>query len=148
MNKLTLSESNFEIWRLISTLSHEIMLRRQKELSQNNIPIRQYGILGSIKDLGPKATISEIAKQAERKYSVISRQIIAMEKDGLRIRKKDKPHSNLRRLEVTEKGDEMIKIAKKNKSIDSIFSFLTDEERKQMASILNQTLVKARKINL
>jgi DNA-binding MarR family transcriptional regulator len=147
MNKQTLSESNFELWRLMSKLYNVIVLIRHKELNQRNIPLRQYGILGSIKDLGSKATLSEIAKQAERKYSVISRQVTSMEKDGLIKRIKDTPNSNLMRLEVTEKGNTVMEIARKNKSIDLVFSFLTNEERQQMVSTLNRILNKARKLN-
>ena len=81
----------------------------------------------------------------ERKIGVISKQAIIMEKDGLIKRTQDTPKSNLIRLELTEKGLEMVKLARKSKAIDTILSFLKKEEREQMELVLGQILVKAKK---
>jgi len=48
--------------------------------------------------LGPKATLSEVARQVERETHVISKQAIRMEKDGLIKRTKNTPKSNLLKL--------------------------------------------------
>ena len=71
--------TNFEQWLLIGKLSHSINLLRQRELTQFHIPVRQLHVLHLIKDLGPKATLSEVARQAERNDNVISRQTVVME---------------------------------------------------------------------
>jgi DNA-binding MarR family transcriptional regulator len=63
-----------------------------------------------------------------------------MEKDGLIKRVKVSDKSNLMRLELTDKGIYMIKVARKSESIDWIFSFLTEEECQQLESILNKVL--------
>ena len=144
MNKAALSEANFDLWLLIGHVSHSIILVRQRELRQYGIPVRQYQVLCSIQDLGPKATLSDLAKQVEREVNVISRQAVRMEKDGLIKRTKSMPKSNLLKLELTKKGLDMIKIGKQSKSIDTIFSFLTREERQQMESILNKMLLKVK----
>jgi DNA-binding MarR family transcriptional regulator len=145
MGKPKLSKSNFELWLLIGRVNHSVNLIRQRELNQYDIPIRQIHVLRLIQDLGQKATLSELAKQIERQPHVISRQTIAMEKDGLIKRIKIKPKSNLLRLELTEKGLEMIIVANKSNLIDQILSFLTQEQRHQMESVLNRILANVEK---
>ena len=80
------------------------------------IPIRQYHVLGIIEYLGSKATLEEVAKRAERKGNTISRQAVSMEKDGLIKRTQDMPKSTLLRLELTEKGLNMIKFGQREQS--------------------------------
>jgi DNA-binding MarR family transcriptional regulator len=97
-----------------------------------------------MQDLGSSATITDVAKIVRRKPEVISRQGISMEKDGLIKRIKSKPKSNLLRLELTEKGVEMANISRKSDSINKVFSSLSREERRQMESILNNLIIKAK----
>src|SRR5271157_952142 len=129
MKRTTLAQSNFDLWTLIGRLNHTIVQLRQKELSPYKIPVRQLYVLRTIKALGLKATLSEVAKQVERETHVISKQAIRMENDGLIKRIKNTPKSNLLKLELTEKGLEMIKVSKRSKSIDRIFSYLSQEKR-------------------
>jgi len=145
MQKQTLSESNFDLWLLIGRVNHAIMLLRQKELGLHHVPVRQTLFLYTLDSLGPEATLSEVAKVMERKIGVISKQAVNMEKDGLIKRTHETPKSNLLRLELTEKGLEMVKLARKSKAIDTILSFLKKEEREEMEFILGQILVKAKK---
>jgi DNA-binding MarR family transcriptional regulator len=147
MNKMDAAESSFNLWLLIGKVNHSIMLIRQRELNQHHIPVRQTLVLYTIQALGEKATLSEVAKLVEREVHVVSRQAVSMEKDGLIKRIKNTPKSNLLRLELTERGMEVVKIARESESITSILSFLTAEERKQMESILNRILARVEKYN-
>ena len=142
MDKPNLSESSFALWHLIGSVHHSLLLPRQKELNPYNLPARQAYVLRVIQDLGPQVTLSKLAKKVERTVHVISRQTIKMEKDGLIKRIKDTPKSNLVRIELTRQGLEMIRISRQSKSIDTIFSSLSREERQQLESILNKILVK------
>ena len=137
MKKQNLSESNFELWHLIGKANHSLMKARQKELNQYHIPARQAYILRTMQSLGANTTLSELAKKVEREVHVISRQTVKMENDGLIKRIKDTPKSNLLKLELTEKGLEMIKVSKRSNSIDKIFSYLSQEKRQQLESALN-----------
>ena len=103
MKKQTLSQSNRNLWLLTGRVSHEVTLVRQKELRQFHIPVRQLYVLHNIQALGSKATISEVAKRVERKYHVVAKQVINMEKDGLIKRIKNTPKSNLLRLKLAQK---------------------------------------------
>lgn len=140
MEQPTLSDSNFDLWRLITRVNHSLFLLQQREISKYHIPICQLQVLQIMQNLGSKATLSEIARQVEREIHVISRQTMRMEKDGLIRRIKDTPKSNLLRLEITAKGREVLKIGEKSNSIDTIFSFLSEEDRKQIESTLGKIL--------
>jgi DNA-binding MarR family transcriptional regulator len=145
MKQKTSGESSFELWRLIGRVNHLILLRRQRELRQHHIPVRQLHVLVTIRDLGPMATLSEVAKRVEREMNVISMQTSIMEKDGLITRIKNTPKSNLLTLELTDKGREIINKSRKSKSIEDIFSSLSTEECQQLESTLNKVLTKAQK---
>ena len=124
--------------------SHSMYLLWRNELTQYGVHVRQSQILRVMQDLGSSATITDVAKIVRRKPEVISRQGISMEKDGLIKRIKSKPKSNLLRLELTEKGVEMANISRKSDSINKVFSSLSREERRQMESILNKLIIKAK----
>jgi len=68
-----------------------------------------------------------------------------MEKDGLIKRIKDTPKSRLLRIELTDKGLEMLKIGKESKTIDAILSALTEKEKQQVYTNLSKVLAKLKK---
>lgn len=142
MKNPNISESNFELWLLIGRVNHAILQLRQKELNQHRVLVRQYHILRTIQDLGSKATLSAVAKAVDRKEHVVSRQACKMDNAGLIKRVQNTPGSTLFNLLLTEKGLNMIKIARKSEAIDTILSFITEEERKQMKSVLNRILIR------
>jgi DNA-binding MarR family transcriptional regulator len=115
---------------------------RQKELSQYNITARQLHILRIIEGLGANATISAIAKTADRKLDVISRQAIMLEKDGFIQRIKDTPKSRLLKIKLTEKSLELLKVVKQSEGMKAVLSVLTKEEREQLDLILNRLQIK------
>jgi DNA-binding MarR family transcriptional regulator len=78
---------------------------------------------------------------------VVSRQTVSLEKDGLITRTQSTHKSTLLTLEITEKGNDIIKTARHSKSINAIFSFLSTEERQQMESTLYRILVEVKKYN-
>jgi DNA-binding MarR family transcriptional regulator len=106
--------------------------------------MRQLHVLRTIQDLGPMATLAEVAKQVERAPHAISKQSVRMENDGLIKRVKNTPKSNLLNLELTEKGLEVAKLARQSEVIDSIFSVLPKEERQQLILMLQEITTKAK----
>ena len=145
MGKAILSEANLNLWFLIGKANHTILLVRKKELSQYNIPVRQLYVLRAIQTLGSRATLIEIARTLDREYHVISSQAIAMEKDGLIQRTKSTPKSNLLKLELTKKGADVVRASGRSKSIDTIFSFLNETDRKHLEFTLGRIIDSASK---
>ena len=142
MKKATKPITKFDLFLLMGKINHLTYLSRQKELSHYHIPSQQFYVLRIIQELGTQATLTKVAKHVERKINVISRQTISMEKDGLIKRIKDTPKSRLLRMELTDKGLEMIKIGKDSKTIDTILSVLTEKELQAMYVSLNKILGK------
>ena len=140
MKKPNLAITNFDLWLLMHDITHAVILIRQRELIPYNIGDRQLWILHSVRNLGSKATINEIAKELDRKISVISRQTAMLEKDGLIKRIKSQAKSRLLTIELTEKGLDMLKISRESKTIDEILSILNEEERQQLHATLNKVL--------
>ena len=140
MKKPNPSITNFDLWLLMHDITHAVVLIRQRELTPYNIGDRQLWILHSVRNLGSKATINEIAKELDRKISVISRQTARLEKDGLIKRIKSQAKSRLLTIELTEKGLDMLKISRESKTIDEILSILNEEERQQLHATLNKVL--------
>jgi DNA-binding MarR family transcriptional regulator len=139
-----LSDNSYEIWNMIGSIHHSVSLIRQQELKEHRIPVRQLYVLRAIRDLGPDATLFDIAKRVERQPHVISRQTVLMEKDGLIQRKRETPKSNRLNLKLTPKGLNIIQAAQKNESIEAIFSSLSEEDRRQAKLILKKILTSVR----
>ena len=144
MKKSNLTDTNNALWTLIGDVYHQLVLLRQKELTEYHIPFRQLQVLHTLEALDSKSTISELARILGRKPNVISRQIVRMEKDGLIKRIKNTPKSNQLSIEFAQKGLDILKITKNSKqnTIDTVFSFLSDEDRKKVELVLNSTLIK------
>ncbi len=142
MNKQTTSVSNYDLWLMIAELHHDVLLVRRHELRPYGIAPQQLQVLRTIQELGEDARLSEIAKRVERKADVISRQAAILEYDGLIKKTKDKAKSRLLKLELTKKGLKMLTISRESKSLDSAWSFLTEERRQRLYSELNQMLSK------
>jgi len=144
MNKMDSPASVFELWLLTGKAQHSIMLVRQREIRKYPIPIHHSHILYTIQALGSKATLFEVAKEVERAVHVISRQAVILEGEGLIKRIRISPSSKLLRLELTKKGFDVIKVAKDSKSIATIFSCLSKEEREQLESISKKLLIQSK----
>jgi DNA-binding MarR family transcriptional regulator len=141
--KKNLKKSTFALWLLIGKANHLLLLKRRRELTQYEIPPGQLHILNAINVLSPLATISGVAKELDRGVHVISRQTVSMEKYGLIKRIKTTPRSNLLKLELTEKGRELVQISWQSESIDAVLSSLTKQEQQQMESTLKKIIAKA-----
>jgi DNA-binding MarR family transcriptional regulator len=142
MGKTKSAASGYDLFLLLGQISHFTQQVRRRELTQHHIAPQQLYVLRIIQEMGTNATLSEVAKHADRKINAICRQSIIMEKDGLIQRIKDTPKSRLLRMELTEKGHEMLKISKESKSINSLYSVLADEELQQTYSSLTKIFKK------
>ena len=131
MGKTTQSVSGYDLFLLLGQISHFTQLVRRRELTQHHIAPQQLYVLRIIQEMGVNATLSEVAKHADRKINAICRQSIIMERDGLIQRIKDTPKSRLLRMELTDKGRDMLKISKESKSINALYSVLDAEELQQ-----------------
>jgi len=142
MEEPALFELNLQLWLLIADVNHKMYQVRNKELSKHGVTARQMHILRLIEALGEKAGASVIAKLTERNLDVVSRQAVGMEKDGLIKRIRVKPKSRLLKLELTDKGRELLKISRFSNGINEVSSILTEKELKKLHAALTRLLTK------
>jgi len=142
VEELKLFELNLQVWLSIADLNHKMYLVRNKELNKRGITTRQMHILRLIDALGEKAALSVIAKATERKVDVVSRQAAGMEKDGLIKRMRVKPKSRLLKLELTDKGRELLKVSQFSNGMNEVSAILTEKELKQLHAVLDKLLTK------
>jgi DNA-binding MarR family transcriptional regulator len=142
MEKMTSSASGYDLFLLLGQISHFTQLVRKRELNRHHIAPQQLYVLRIIQEMGSNATLSEVAKHADRKINAICRQSIIMERDGLIERIKDTPKSRLLRMELTNKGRDMLKISKESKSINALYSVLAQDELQQTYSSLSKLFSK------
>ena len=121
--------TNSDLFVLISRIYHFLILARQRELSQEGISPQKLLVLGTIRALGPKATIVEIARNVERTPATLSRQIATLEKDGLIKKSQYKRKTNAIKVSLTDYGLDVIKNHSESKLIDELLYFLTDDDR-------------------
>ena len=137
-----LFELNLLVWLQIADLNHKMFLVRNKELSKYGITTRQMHILRLVEALGDKAALSVIANATERKLNVVSRQAVGMENDGLIKRIRVKPKSRLLKLELTDKGRELLKVSRFSNGMNEVSSILTEKELTQLHAVLDRLLIK------
>jgi DNA-binding MarR family transcriptional regulator len=140
------SQPNIEL--LISKINHAMVLIRKKELTQYDIAPRQLYVLHIIHALGAMATASTVAWEVDREVHVINKLVINLERAGLIKRIKNSPKSQLLRLELTDKGIDMLKVSQKCTTIEEILSFLLTEESQHLESVLNNILTRLNECNL
>ena len=148
MENQALFELNFDVWLTIADLQHKMVLIRDKELIRHGITPRQMQIMRLIDALSPEATISVIARAMERKLDVVSRQTALMERDGLIKRVQEHPKSRLLKLELTEKGQDFLKISRFSEGMNEISPVLTEQELLQLDSLLKRLLAKTKEYNI
>src|SRR5208283_6015825 len=110
-----------------------------------NILPRQAYILFLLYNLDHKATLDELSRLTDRKTGTLSIIISRMERDGLVKKIRENPRSVLLKYELTEKGVAAYKTSSKMKSEKAIFSVLSEEERRQLISILEKVITRTEK---
>jgi DNA-binding MarR family transcriptional regulator len=118
---------------------------RQKELTPYQITPQQGDILGFLYNLGHKASLNELAAHTGRGINTISTQMTRMENDGLVRKERETPKSTRLSFELTGKGMDIHKSVRKIRSVKTIMSALSEEERQQLISLLQRIIDKADK---
>ena len=143
MKKIETAEDLYNLWALLAMTRDAIYRATKEELSQYGLtPVRSATLL-LINSLGSRATPPQIGRYLFRKRNSISELLVRMEQAGLVKRLPFLPKRNLKRYELTEKGRELYLKTTKLKTIDHIFSSLSQEQRQQLQSSLQPLFRKA-----
>ena len=118
---------------------------RKKELSKQGLLIMHTAVIFVVKRLGDQATPGNIAKILYRKPHSISVLLDRMEKKGLVKKSKASDVGNRIIASLTPQGEKAFELARKRESIKSIFSVLTQTQRKQMHAVFKKLWKRAAK---
>ena len=113
-----------------------IFRAREQELSQYGISNAQAAVLFIIQKIGYRATPAEISRWLFRQAHGVSTLLDRMEKVGLVEKVKDLDRKNLVRISITEKGHQAYRESTRQEPIHRILSSLSEEERRQLKSLL------------
>jgi DNA-binding MarR family transcriptional regulator len=139
--------SNIEryAWLLVGRARHIMLKARQKELAPYEISPQQAHVIDALYYLGQKATLAELAKDSDRGIASISALLTRLEKDGLVNKSRENRKSVLKKFDLTEKGTNAQEIISKRLSIHKIMSVLSEEELRQLISVLQKIISSSEK---
>ena len=131
-------DQDYRLLKLVNHTGEAVFKVRKKELSRYGLPPRQASVLFAIQTLGEKGTSAEIAHFLFREHHSVSGILKRMEKDGLVKRVKDPGGGNLRRIVLTDKGQQAYYQSSKREALHEIMSSVSEEERQQLHSCLEK----------
>jgi DNA-binding MarR family transcriptional regulator len=126
------------IWVFLLQTRDIIYRTRGKELRPYGLTVMDAGLLFFIDYLGDKATPAELSRWVLRKHHTVVAQLNRMEKKGLITSTKGIIQKNVITVNLTEKGREALENSKNVQSLTNIFSVISEEESKQLLSILGK----------
>jgi DNA-binding MarR family transcriptional regulator len=126
----------YALWQLLRRTTRLIYKTRQKELDKYGISADKSSVLFTILRQGGSATPGAIARELFLEYHSVSEQLFRMEKDGLIRRLRETDGRSRVRVLLTKKGYSAYQKSARRKSIGKVFSVLSEEERKELWSML------------
>jgi DNA-binding MarR family transcriptional regulator len=126
------------LWSLLQHSTSLLSRAREIELAQCGITMEQMSILQALLDCGGSATIDEIAAIIVRQHNSVSSIINRMSKANL-VKKEKRPHQKKYMIQITEKARDIVNTTPR-KSIKTIFSNLSLEEREELADCVEKLI--------
>ncbi|MFC1962962.1 MarR family winged helix-turn-helix transcriptional regulator [Chloroflexota bacterium] len=137
---------DYDLWLLLRRTTIVLLRIRERELRQHGISSAQRGLLSIAEELGIKATTAEIARRVLRQPHSVSSLLTRMEARGLVKRVKDLDKANLIRIELTDKGRQILRQSNQRETIHRVASVLSKKERKTLMSYLKRMRDEAAKV--
>ncbi len=126
--------TDYDLWCLLLHAWFAVHRIRQIELAQFGLTVEQSGILDAARRRGGWVTSKELEDLSLRKHNSISDLISRMTKRGL-IGKEKRPGEKRHRIFITQNGENLFSKSGVV-SLNTILSFLSPEEKRQLASSL------------
>jgi DNA-binding MarR family transcriptional regulator len=133
-----LGDPNVDLWGYFFQTRDAIYQALTKEVREHGLTVMDGAVLFFINYLGDKATPAEISRWLYRRHHTILGQLSRLERKGMITAKKGLVQKNVISLRFTEKGREALKVLRQREALNYVFSPITDEERKQLWTILGK----------
>lgn len=127
--------------RLLIGKTRQLLFRaRKKELDAYHVTPRQAHVITCIYELGDRANLNALAERTERNLNTLSINMTRMEQAGLVKKIRDTPKSTKLRFELTQTGLNIYKDINRIKSAKKIMGALTEEERRELITLLEKVV--------
>jgi DNA-binding MarR family transcriptional regulator len=136
------NDSNFEIWIELIQTGDVLTKAREMELNQFQLTKAQAEIIHRLLHKNKGLTIAEISRWNGKEFTSVLNLVNRMEKNGLIEKSRV---DNKTSILVTEKG-EYLYTHSTRKSIDMIFSVLSEEEKQQLKSCVQKLRHRGREL--
>ena len=138
MKDYILVDPDIKLWVLINQARAAMFAVEEKELRQYGISAMRAAVLFVVQLTDNKATPAEISRWLLRRSHSVSGLLQRMETDGLIKKVNDLDRRNVKRVVITEKGQQIYKQLKNRKVIRRIISSLSEEQHQQLTLYLKK----------
>lgn len=128
MSKDVNSDYNFKAWVVFHQAAVATNKVREAELFKYGISRIQVGILFVVKNSNEPLSPTQISRRLIQEPHSTAELLNRMEKHGLIKKTKDPLMKNIKRVTLTEKGEEIYREVMKIETIDELLSCLSPEE--------------------
>ncbi len=138
--RFTFSQPVMKTWMLIHQ-THNLLTRSENAVFGNlDLTTRKHAVLLALSNIKGPVTVIDVARWLDRNANGISMLVDRMERDGLVSRVRDLPDRRTVRLEMTPKGEKILKEANKlsKEMIRDVFSELSEEEMANVSAMLDK----------
>jgi len=140
MHTVSSEDKLFNLWLLLLKTRRVLYRAREKELIPYDITPEQGEILYINRARKGNTSQTEIARLMAREPHTISGIIQRMERKGLVKKTKDLKSKNAKKIDITKKGNQVLKRVGERETIKNIMSTLTDEECSKLWFLLEKLL--------
>lgn len=130
--------SNHSVLMLLTQASDAMFKAREKELQRNDITAQEATALFILRRIGDEATPAKVSRSMVQEQHSVWALLDRMEKRGLVNKTRNLPFKNLVRVTITDKGRGALVDSSSMKSVDDIFSALSNDERRQLSTYLRK----------
>jgi DNA-binding MarR family transcriptional regulator len=125
------TDTDFSLWRVLDHARFMIARSREMELSKYDLTPEQSHVLDILQESDGSTSINQLVEITQRQHHSISTLIDRMTRQGLVSKKKAGVDKRKYEVVITAKGREMV-AKMTHDSVNTIFSRLTPEEKKQL----------------
>ena len=122
---------------LLRLAAEAVLKAREKEFRKFGVSLEEWAVLFITKSVGEKTTPAEISRWMFREHHSVTALLERMEKKGLLTKTKDLERRNMVRVTLTDKGEKIYRISRKEEVPGRILSSLSEEERQELTQHLN-----------
>lgn len=136
------AEEDFKLWKFLGHTGYVISRLREIELAKYGLTPEQAYVLDILSVRGGSTTIGDIVNMTLRPHNTISTLITRMAKRGLVEKKRNRRDKRSYDIVITESGQAHFQRVTR-KSIEMAFSILSEEDKRELSSILSRLLCQA-----